>query len=95
MERNSPSKAKAAAEFSLLDCEEPLHKKYHANTALKRNSFYDAVLDELEECIPARDTVESEFDAKALGAALDRFLSTLDGTNMGRYWFAQSIKERV
>ena len=28
-------------------------KKYHANTAAKRNSIYDAALDELENCFPS------------------------------------------
>ena len=28
-------------------------KKYHANTAAKRNSIYDAELDELENCFPS------------------------------------------
>ena len=26
-------------------------KKYHSNTAIKRNSYYDVALQELEECI--------------------------------------------
>jgi DNA-directed RNA polymerase specialized sigma24 family protein len=41
-------------------------KKYHANTALKRNSFYDAALDELGECLAAAANVETELAAKEL-----------------------------
>lgn len=32
--------------------------KYHANTALKRNSYYDVALDELEECLTSASTIE-------------------------------------
>lgn len=38
-------------------------KKYHANTAAKRNSFYDVALDELENCFPSSVSVEDEFNA--------------------------------
>jgi DNA-directed RNA polymerase specialized sigma24 family protein len=41
-------------------------KKYHANTAIKRNSFYDAALDELGECLAAAANVETELAAKEL-----------------------------
>ena len=43
--------------------------KFHSNTALKRNGNYDAVLDELAECIPGKDTPEEEFDRKELSCA--------------------------
>ena len=46
-------------------------KKYRVNTAEKRNSFYDRSLEELAECIPARETVENQWDAKELGKQLD------------------------
>lgn len=72
-------------------------KKYHANTAMKRNSFYDVVLDELEACIPASETVESEYSANELAKALDFFLETLDKENrvmfVRRYWFSDSIPD--
>lgn len=53
-------------------------KKYHANTALKRNSFYDAALDELVDCLAAPDNVETELSTKELTLLLDSFLDTLD-----------------
>ena len=52
-------------------------KKYHARRAAKRNSAFDAVLDELEECIPAPVNLEAEYEAKELSAAISRFLGTL------------------
>ena len=70
-------------------------KKYHANTALKRNSFYDAALDELEECLASSVNVETELAAKELTLLLDSFLDTLDKENrmmfVRRYWYSDSI----
>lgn len=72
-------------------------KKYRSNTAIKRNSYYDAALDEMEECIPAADTAESRYMAKELAKALNRFLETLDKENrvmfVRRYWFSDSIPD--
>lgn len=72
-------------------------KKYHANTAAKRNSIYDVVLDELEDCFPAGTTVEDEFNAGELARIIDRFLDTLDRENrimfVRRYWHSDSIAD--
>ena len=71
--------------------------KYHANTAIKRNSFYDAALDELEDCLASSETVEDKLTAKELSDALDQFLDTLDQENrvifVRRYWYSDSISE--
>lgn len=70
-------------------------KKYHTNTAQKRNSFYDIALSELEECIPASENVENESDAKELVAAINHVLRRLTKENriifVRRYWFSDSI----
>ena len=72
-------------------------KKYHSNTAKKRNSTYDVSLDELENCFPASDSVEDEFDAKETARIIDDFLETLDEENrimfVRRYWHAESLEE--
>ena len=71
-------------------------KKHRDSTALKRDSRYDVSLDELSECV-AGCTLEDEFDARQLGRAIDRFLSTQTQQNrilfLRRYWFGDSIKE--
>ena len=71
--------------------------KYHANTAKKRNSYYDVALDELEECLTAPATVEQEVAAKELSLQIDRFLDTLDKESrvmfVRRYWYSDSIPE--
>lgn len=71
--------------------------KYHANTAQKRNSYYDVALDELENCLASPDTVEAIFSAKRLPHLLDRFLSTLDAVSrimfVRRYYYSDSIAD--
>lgn len=72
-------------------------KKYHSNTSAKRNSFYDAALDELEACIASGQTIESELAAKELTGLIDTFLGTLDKTNrvifVRRYWYSDSVSD--
>lgn len=72
-------------------------KRYHANTAEKRNSHYDAALEELAECIPDSCTVEIEYAAKELAAAIDSFLASLGYEDrfifMRRYWYADTLTE--
>ena len=71
--------------------------RYHANMAEKRNGKYDLVLDEIEECIPSGMSVETELDAKELGASINRFLSSLSKEDrflfVRRYWYADSVRE--
>ncbi len=72
-------------------------RKYHTNTALKRNSFYDTALDELEECLASSVNVETELAAKELTLLLDSFLDALDKDNrmmfVRRYWYSDSISD--
>ena len=72
-------------------------KRYHSNTATKRNSYYDVALQELEETIPALSTVESEYDAKELTRYLNQFLKGLSSDDrylfMRRYWYGDGISE--
>lgn len=72
-------------------------KKYHANTAVKRNSIYDVALEELENCFPASVSVEDEFNANEVARIIDAFLETLDKENrimfVRRYWYSDSIAD--
>lgn len=72
-------------------------KRYHENTALKRNSFYDIPLDELDECLASSSSAGDELEAKELSEMINRFLATLDKKNrtmfVRRYWFSDSIEE--
>ena len=71
--------------------------RYHSNTAQKRNSQYDLVLDELEECIPAACSVETDYEEKELSAAIVRFLDTLSYEDrfcfVRRCWYGDAVSE--
>lgn len=71
--------------------------KLRSNTAGKRNSGYDAALDELAEVLPATETVESACDAAELTAAIDRFLDGIcyDDRYMfvRRYWYGDAVSD--
>lgn len=71
--------------------------RYHANTSEKRNSHYDAALEELENCLAASGTVEQELAAEELSAQIDRFLAALDEESrmlfVRRYWYSDSISD--
>ena len=72
-------------------------KKYHANTAKKRNSTYDAALDELSGCLPSDTDVESEFAAQETMRLINAFLSAQTKEDrmlfVRRYWYADSVGE--
>ena len=72
-------------------------KKYHENTAQKRNSYYDVALDEIADCIPASFSVEDEIMAKEVAGVIDSYLESLDQQSrimfIRRYWHADSIEE--
>ena len=72
-------------------------KRYHANSAKKRNSQYDLALEELAECVPDSSTLEDIVAAKELAEIINRFLETLSYEDkfvfMRRYWYADSLPE--
>ena len=72
-------------------------KRYHHNTAQKRNSCYDVSLDELEGCLSSPLTVQDEVSADELATMIDKFLDGLDQTNrvmfVRRYWFSDSVSD--
>lgn len=71
--------------------------KYHANTAVKRNSFYDVALDELEPYFASIQTIESELIYQELTQKIDYFLDSLSVEKrvlfVCRYWYADGILE--
>ena len=69
--------------------------RYDYITAGKRNSAFDVILSELEDCLSAGDTVEREFEAGILRDALNSFLYSLKKEKriifLRRYWFGDSV----
>ena len=71
--------------------------RYHRLSAKKRNSHYDTALDELNCCLPELETAETLCEAKALGEAINAFLSTLEKEDrqlfVRRFWLGQELGE--
>ncbi len=71
--------------------------RYRSNTAKKRNSIYDTALDELEECLAAKDDPFADVEAKELSAAINSFLKKLSREDrqmfVCRYWLSDTIDE--
>jgi len=72
-------------------------KKYHSNTAIKRNSYYDIALEEIAECLENGIRVEDEIIAEELSARINDFLGTLKKKDrvmfVHRYWYNTPIPE--
>ena len=70
--------------------------KYEENKAKKRNNEMDLVLEELEECIPNKKSVEEVFEYNELTQYLNIFLKELSIEKrkifLERYWYLNSIK---
>ena len=72
-------------------------KRYHRNTAQKRNSAYDVALEEIEGCFPSAESVERTVEAKEVAASIDRYLTGLDPESrilfVRRYWFSDPVAD--
>lgn len=72
-------------------------KRFHSNTAKKRNSFYDVALQELEECLPSEDTIEKELLSDEITCLINCFLESQNKVNriifVRRYYFSDSVAE--
>ena len=71
-------------------------KRYHENTAQKRDSRYDIALEELSAVLPDSKTVEDQLAVGELTALLNRFLTQLDKESrilfLRRYWYGDDLK---
>ena len=72
-------------------------KRYHANTAQKRNSAYDAALEELGECFPAAGSPQEAAEAAEVARIVNAFLESLEPRDrilfVRRCWHADPIEE--
>lgn len=68
-------------------------RKEHAQ---KRFSGLEALLSELEDCLPAPDRVEKEVEGGELTAAVERWLEGLEKEDrvlfLQRYWYGEEVK---
>ena len=72
--------------------------RYHADRADKRGGgSYAVALEELEDCLASRRTVEGDMEERELVRLIEDFLDTLSPENrvllMRRYWFSDSYGE--
>lgn len=71
--------------------------KYRYNTAEKRNSHYDAALDELEDSLKSIDEVWNNIAAKELAILINHFLEKQKKLDriifIKRYWFSMEPQE--
>lgn len=72
-------------------------KRYEQNTAIKRNSHYDIVMEELEECLTSSTTIEEEIAERELTRIIESFLDSLSKENrvifLRRYWFSDTYTD--
>ncbi len=92
-----PQRPQSLAAYVLALGRNTALRRYHKNTARKRNSFYDTALDELADCLAAAETAESALEARELGRQINDFLETLPREDrvmfLRRYWFADSVAD--
>ncbi|MBQ9534635.1 MAG: RNA polymerase sigma factor [Clostridia bacterium] len=69
--------------------------RWHAARTQKRGGGAELLLSELEECAPARATVEQELERSELTSAIDRWLRSLPRTEralfLRRYWYGDGV----
>lgn len=69
-------------------------KRLRRDTAQKRDSRYDVSLEELNGCLPG-ENMEQMIDARELGRAIDRFLTSKPRESryifIRRYWYGDSV----
>lgn len=71
--------------------------RYRANHAQKRYAGLEAMLSELEECVPGRADVEAELERRELGALLSSWLDALPREErdlfLRRYWYGEAVQD--
>ena len=71
--------------------------RFRANRAKKRYDGITMLLSELEDCIPAKCSIEQEIEGKQLAEIISDWLALLPKDDrvlfMRRYWFGDALKE--
>ena len=69
--------------------------RWRARRSQKRGEGMEALVLELEDCVPAVQSAEAEFEAKETAAAIDRWLDTLSREDrvafVRRYWYGERV----
>ena len=71
--------------------------RFYRNSAMKRNSDMEVILDEVADIIPSDGERDKVAEEAALRDSVNRFLATLTKENriifVKRYWYLNSVKE--
>ena len=71
--------------------------RWRADHTQKRDTGLEALLSELEDCLPAPDTVEQAAERAELGRAVSKWLRTLPAEDarlfIRRYWYGDGVKD--
>lgn len=72
-----PAKPVSLKAYTLSIARNNALTRYHLNTALKRNSFYDMALDELTDTLADKEDVQSVLDGEELQKSINSFLARI------------------
>lgn len=71
--------------------------RYNSNSALKRNSRFDAAVEELDGVLPSGGSVESESEAREIAEYVSKFLKDQPYTDryifLRYYWYADAASD--
>ena len=71
--------------------------RYKHNSVRKPKGNYDLCVEELENCIPSRETVEDALDVSVLSGYIDEFLDSLEPVNrmifVRRFWYMDAYED--
>lgn len=74
-----------------------LRRRRDAGRLKRGGGEADLALEELDECLPAEESVERAVERRELAAVMERFLRALPKTErrvfLGRYWYCESVRE--
>jgi len=92
-----PQRPRSLSAYVCTTARNVSYHKYRYNRAEKRNTSMETLFSELQDCVPAADDGESDFDEREVAAAISRFLRTLGKEQrvvfVRRYWYSQPVKE--
>jgi len=70
---------------------------YRANHRQKRQALYCELTQEMQECLPAQNNTEDEFEAEELSECINEFLSTKSEDQQNifvrRYWYFDPVED--
>ena len=71
--------------------------RFRANHARKRSSGTDVLLSELEDCLPASESVEDAISSRELSRLISSWLGSLSGDDRAlfvlRYWHGTAVQD--